>query len=71
MNSLFSSTLDTVAPLRLKKIKEKSPTLWYNEHNRALKRAAQKMERSRRKKNRGISYCLVGKYPILQKSINC
>ncbi len=43
MDSLFSSTLDTVAPLRLRKIKEKSPTQWYNEHTRALKRAAWKM----------------------------
>ncbi len=49
MDSLFSSTLDMVAPLRLRKIKEKSPTPWYNEHTRALKRAAQKMERSCRK----------------------
>jgi len=29
-NSLFFSTLDTVAPLCLKK--ENSPTPWYNEH---------------------------------------
>ncbi len=49
MDSLFSSTLDTAAPLCLRKIKEKSPTPWYNEHTRALKRAARKMERSRRK----------------------
>jgi len=49
MDSLFSSTLDTVAPLRLRKIKEKSPTLWYNEHTCALKRAARKMEHSWRK----------------------
>ncbi len=49
MDSLFSSTLDTVAPLRLRKIKENSPTLWYNEHTHALKRAARKMERSLRK----------------------
>ncbi len=49
MISLFSSTLDTVAPLRLRKIKEKSPTPWYNEHTRTLKRAARKMERSWRK----------------------
>ncbi len=49
MNSLFSSTLDTVAPLRLRKIKENSPTPWYNEHTRTLKRAARKMERSWRK----------------------
>ncbi len=44
MDSLFSSTLDPVAPLRLRKIKEKSPTPWYNEHTHALKRAAWKME---------------------------
>ncbi len=37
MDSLFSCTLDTVTPLRLRKIKEKSPTTWYNEHIRALK----------------------------------
>ncbi len=49
MDSLLSSTLDTVAPLRLRKIKEKSPTPWYNEYTRALKRAARKMERSWRK----------------------
>ncbi len=49
MDSLFSSTLDTVAPLRLRKIKEKSPTPWYNEHTRTLKRAIRKMERSWRK----------------------
>ncbi len=49
MDSLFSSTLDTVAPLRLRKIKEKSLTPWYNEHTRTLKRAARKMERRWRK----------------------
>ena len=49
LNSLFSSTLDTVAPLRLKKIKENSPTPWYNEHTQALKRAARKMERNWKK----------------------
>ncbi|KAL0148144.1 hypothetical protein M9458_056546 [Cirrhinus mrigala] len=51
IDSLFSRTLDTVAPLRLRKIKENSPTPWYNEHTRALKRAARKMERSWRKTN--------------------
>ncbi len=42
--------LDTVVSLHLRKIKEKSPTPWYNEHTRALKRAAQKIEHSWRKK---------------------
>ncbi len=49
MDSLCSSTLDMVAPLRLRKIKENCPTPWYNEHTRALKRAAQKMEHSWKK----------------------
>ncbi len=49
IDSLFSSTLDRVVPLRLRKIKENSLTRWYNEHTRALKRAARKMERNWRK----------------------
>ncbi len=49
MDSLFSSTLDMIDPLCLRKIKEKSPTPLYNEHTRALKRAARKMEHSWRK----------------------
>ncbi len=49
MDSLFSNTLDTVAPSRLRKIKEKRPTPWYNEHTRTLKRAARKMECNWRK----------------------
>ncbi len=62
MNSLFSSTLDTVAPLRLRKIKENSPTPWYNEHTRTLKRAARKMERKlEENETRGISFSLAGK----------
>ncbi len=49
MDTLFSSTLDMVAPLHLRKIKEKIPTPWYNENTRALKRADRKMEHSWRK----------------------
>uniref|UniRef100_A0A8C2GGG5 Reverse transcriptase domain-containing protein n=1 Tax=Cyprinus carpio TaxID=7962 RepID=A0A8C2GGG5_CYPCA len=49
MDSLFSSILNTVAPLRLRKVKENSLTPWYNEHTRTQKRAARKMERSWRK----------------------
>ncbi|WP_171048209.1 hypothetical protein, partial [Klebsiella pneumoniae] len=49
IDSVFSSTLDSVAPLRLKKIKEINPTPWYDEHTRALKVAARKMERSWKK----------------------
>ncbi len=70
MDSLFSSTLDTVAPLRLRKIKENSPTPWYNSHPKesSTENGGQQEEN----KTRGIWYCLAGKYHILQKSIkNC
>ncbi len=56
MDSLFSSTLDIVAPLRLRKIKENSLTPWNNEHTRTLKRAAPKMERSWRKTKLEVFY---------------
>ncbi len=49
MASLFSSTLDTVAPLCLRKIKENNLSPWYNEYTRTLKREARKMDRSWRK----------------------
>ncbi len=64
MDSLFSSTLDTVAPLHLRKIKEKSQTPSYS----SPENGAQLEEN----KTRGISYGLAGKYLFLQKSIkNC
>ncbi len=70
MDSLFSSTLDTVAPLHLRKIKEKSPTQWYNE--RPKESSPENGAQLEENKTRGISYGLAGKYPILQKSIkNC
>ncbi len=50
-------TLDTVAPLRLRKIKENSPTTWYNEHTRALNRAAREMELSWKKTKLGV-FCI-------------
>ncbi len=48
-DSLFSSTLVTVALLRLKKIKENSLKQWFNKHTRVLKRAARRMDRSWKK----------------------
>ncbi len=49
-----------VAPLRLRKIKEKS---LYNEHTRTLKRAARKMERSWRKTKLEVFVLLGRKVP--------
>ncbi len=51
MDSLFSRTLDTVAPLRLRKIKEKSPTPWYNEHTRTLREQPRKWSTAGGKQN--------------------
>ncbi|KAA0718433.1 hypothetical protein E1301_Tti001839 [Triplophysa tibetana] len=50
-NSTFSKILDIVAPLRLKKIKNSSPTPLYNEHTQTLKKASRKMERNFKKTN--------------------
>ncbi len=51
---------------RLRKIKENSPTPWYNEHTPALKKQQEE------NKTTGILNCMAGKYLLLQKSIkNC
>ncbi|XP_058241014.1 uncharacterized protein LOC131349392 [Hemibagrus wyckioides] len=39
IGNIFTSTLDTVAPIRLKKVRDKTPAPWYNSHTHALKRA--------------------------------
>nr|XP_055053668.1 uncharacterized protein LOC129438773 isoform X1 [Misgurnus anguillicaudatus] len=48
LNNVCSNTLDAVAPIRKKKIKEKPPAPWYDHHTAALKKAARKMERNYR-----------------------
>ncbi|KAI5086468.1 hypothetical protein C0J45_23356, partial [Silurus meridionalis] len=44
-----ASTLDTVAPIRLKKVREQAPAPWYNSHTHVLKRTARNLERKWRK----------------------
>ncbi|KAF7688185.1 hypothetical protein HF521_014191, partial [Silurus meridionalis] len=46
---ILTSTLDTVAPIRLKKFREQTPAPWYNSHTHALKRTACNVERKWRK----------------------
>nr|XP_055057050.1 uncharacterized protein LOC129441427 [Misgurnus anguillicaudatus] len=48
LNNVCSSTLDAVAPIRKKRIKEKPPAPWYDHHTAALKKVARKMERNYR-----------------------
>jgi len=49
MDFFFFSILNIVVFLRLRKVKENSLILWYNEYIRILKRVVRKMERSWRK----------------------
>ena len=48
LNNVCTSTLDAVAPIRKKRIKEKTPAPWYDHHTAALKKVARKMERNYR-----------------------
>ncbi|KAI5086096.1 hypothetical protein C0J45_23484, partial [Silurus meridionalis] len=49
INLILTSTLDTIAPIRLKKVREQTPAPWYNSHMHALKRTASNLERKWRK----------------------
>ncbi|XP_058233585.1 uncharacterized protein LOC131344990 [Hemibagrus wyckioides] len=49
IGTIFTSTLDTVAPIRLKKVRVKTPAPRYNSHTHALKRATRNLERKWRK----------------------
>ncbi|XP_051752902.1 uncharacterized protein LOC127514258 [Ctenopharyngodon idella] len=45
MCTTFTSTLDTVAPMRLKKVREKNTVPWYNNITHAIKRETRDLER--------------------------
>ncbi len=45
MCTTFTSTLDTVAPMRLKKVREKNTVPWYNNITHAIKRETRNLER--------------------------
>ena len=45
MSTIFSSTLDIVAPIRLKKVREKTKAPWYNSVTHVLKRETRILER--------------------------
>ncbi len=38
MGSIFSNMLETVAPIKLKKVREKCAAPWYNSYTRSLKK---------------------------------
>ncbi len=44
MGTIFSSTLETVAPIKLKKVREKCAAQWYNSYTHSLKKETRKLE---------------------------
>jgi len=56
--------------LHIKKIKENRQTIWYNEHTRALKKEARKMDlKMEENKTGGISHFVEGKSYCIQEGL--
>ncbi len=51
MGTIFSNILETVAPIKLKKIREKRAVPWYNSYIHSLKKETRNLERKWRKTN--------------------
>ncbi len=51
MGTIFSNTLETVAPIKLKKVREKHAAPWYNSYTHSLKKETRNLERKLRKTN--------------------
>ncbi len=51
MGTIFSNMLETVAPIKLKKVREKSAVPWSNSYTSSLKKETRNLERKWRKTN--------------------
>ncbi|KAI2668430.1 RNA-directed DNA polymerase from mobile element jockey [Labeo rohita] len=51
MGTIFSDTLEAVAPIKLKKVREKRIAPWYNSNTHSLKKETRNLERKWRKTN--------------------
>ncbi len=51
MGTMFSDTLETVAPIKLKKVREKRAAPWYNSYTNSLKKETHNLECKWRKTN--------------------
>ncbi len=51
MGTIFSNTLETVAPIKLKKVREKSAAPWYSSYTHSLKKETRNLVRKWRKTN--------------------
>ncbi len=51
MGTIFSNTLETVAPIKLKRLEKKRAAPWYNSYTHSLKKETHILERKWRKTN--------------------
>ncbi len=51
MGTIFSNMLETVTPIKLKKVREKSAAPWYSSYTHSLKKETRNLERKWRKTN--------------------
>ncbi len=51
MGNIFSNMLETVSPIKLKKVREKRAAPWYNSYTHSLKKETRILERKWRKTN--------------------
>ncbi len=51
MGTILSNTLETVSPIKLKKVREKRAAPWYNSYTHSLKKETRNLERKWRKTN--------------------
>ncbi len=51
MRTIFSNTLETVAPIKLKRVREKRAVPWYNSYTHSLKKGTRNLETKWRKTN--------------------
>ncbi len=51
MGTIFSNMLETVAPIKLKNVREKRAVPWYNSYTHSLKKETRNLERKWRKTN--------------------
>ncbi len=49
MDTIFSNTLEAVAPIKLKKVREKRTAPWYNSNTHSLKKETRNLEHKWRK----------------------
>ncbi len=62
MGTIFSNMLETVAPIKLKKVREKHAAPWYNSYTHSLKKETHILERKWREKLTWKALELRGQY---------